>query len=345
MSMRKAVKLILVDDLHLIDFRKISFNKITYININNSNNFYFLPFQLLSQGFERLMKAYICVAFYEQKGKLPDLQYLKGLGHDLDKLLREIIDNYYHDYSRQQFINDKEFLTGNEDFFHVLNIISEFGKHARYYNFDVITESKKPSINTVKQWQDYENSLIKKLKISYDKVLSLDGTINNEVYYEISRHIIIIFERFISSLCRQIIFGKLGLIGKQLTAGNIFDFGLLYEKDFGNTDYRKVTTKYSESTKRVHKRTILDDLERSIKPNYKSKVIIRESYDGDWPFYNDKVIVECRHKHWCIITIDGFDYSLNGSAKGRYKLDNPHEAGMAIIGKSLSEFIKIAREL
>ncbi len=314
-------------------------------NINNSNSFYFLPFQLLSQGFERLMKAYICVALYEQKGKLPDFNYLKGLGHDLRKLLNEIIHNYYHDYKREQFISDKEFLTINEDFHHLLHIISEFGKHARYYNFDVITDSKKPSINTVEQWQNYENSLLEKLNISYEKVLSLDSTINNEVYYEISRHIIVIFERFVSSLSRQIIFGKLGLIGKQLTAGSVFDFGLLYEKDFGRTDYRKITTKYSESTKRAHRRTILDDLERSINPNYKSKVIIKGSYDGDWPFYSDKVIVECRHKHWCIITIDGFDYALNGSAKGRYKLDNPHEAGMAIIGKSLSEFIKIAREL
>lgn len=28
-------------------------------NINLDNDFYFLPFQLLSQGFERFMKAYI----------------------------------------------------------------------------------------------------------------------------------------------------------------------------------------------------------------------------------------------------------------------------------------------
>lgn len=29
-------------------------------NINLVNDFYFLPFQLLSQGFERFMKSYIC---------------------------------------------------------------------------------------------------------------------------------------------------------------------------------------------------------------------------------------------------------------------------------------------
>ena len=33
--------------------------------------------------------------------------------------------------------------------------------------------------------------------------------------------------------------------------------------------------------------------------------------------------------------------ALNGSAKERYKLENPHDAGMAILGKSLCDFIKM----
>lgn len=55
-------------------------------NINLSNNFYFLPFQLLSQGIERLFKAYICVAYYTNHSRLPSCQELKRLGHDLIKL-------------------------------------------------------------------------------------------------------------------------------------------------------------------------------------------------------------------------------------------------------------------
>ncbi|MFT7036343.1 MAG: hypothetical protein ACJA2S_004872 [Cyclobacteriaceae bacterium] len=43
-------------------------------------------------------------------------------------------------------------------------------------------------------------------------------------------------------------------------------------------------------------------------------------------------------KHWCIVTIDGFDYALNGSAQGRYKLESPHETETAILGKSYSDF-------
>ncbi len=50
-------------------------------------------------------------------------------------------------------------------------------------------------------------------------------------------------------------------------------------------------------------------------------------------------------KHWCIVSIDGYDYALNGSAKSRYKLDNPFDAGVAISGKSISEFITMALSL
>lgn len=71
----------------------------------------------------------------------------------------------------------------------------------------------------------------------------------------------------------------------------------------------------------------------------------KEEFNGDWPFYHDQVIIECRAKHWCVVTIDNKDYALNGNAKGRYKLEFPHEAGMAILGKSLNPFIEMALKL
>jgi hypothetical protein len=108
---------------------------------------------------------------------------------------------------------------------------------------------------------------------------------------------------------------------------------------------RFLSTKYNETPKKIHKRTIIDEVQRNINPDYKSKKITKKEYEGDWPFYADEIIIECRQKHWCIVTIDGFDYALNGSAKERYKLENPHDAGMAVLGKSLSDFIKMALDL
>jgi len=46
-----------------------------------------------------------------------------------------------------------------------------------------------------------------------------------------------------------------------------------------------------------------------------------------------------------IVTIENKDYALNGAAKSRYKLEDVHEAGMAILGKSVGPFIDMALKL
>jgi hypothetical protein len=56
-------------------------------------------------------------------------------------------------------------------------------------------------------------------------------------------------------------------------------------------------------------------------------------------------MIECRDKYWCVVTIENKDYALNGSAAGRYKLENAHDAGMAILGKSVGPFIQMAFQL
>lgn len=158
---------------------KLGFGELQNINLNN--DFYFLPFQFLSQGFERFKKAYICLGHFH---KYPlNFKYLKNLGYDLEKLLKEIIKNYD------------------------------------------------------------------------------------------------------------------------------------------------------------------DEFERNLDSEYKSRKIKKSEHKSDWSFYAEVVIIECRQNHWCIVTIDGFDYVLNGSAKGRYKLENPQNTGMEILGKSISDFIKMALEL
>lgn len=318
---------------------KLGFGELQNINLNN--DFYFLPFQLLSQGFERFMKAYICIGYFHKHGKLPDFRYLRELGHDLEKLLKEIIENYYIDFDRPQFVLDYDFLQTDSDFKKLLFIISEFGKLSRYHNFDLITDNAKIGVDTKKLWEEYENTILD--KNDYEKLMDFD--LNHEVYQKIIHHIIIVFEKFVSALSRQFIFKCLGQKGLQLSATTAFEFGLLYDKDFGEKDYRKQTTKYKETPKKVYKRTIIDEVQRHINPEYKSKKIKKAEYDGEWPFYVEEVIIECRQKHWCIVTIDGFDYALNGSAQGRYKLENPHEAGMAILGKSYSDFRDMAFKL
>ena len=224
----------------------------------------------------------------------------------------------------------------------LLKILSEFGKKARYYNLDFITGTEKIGINPNNEWQKLESKIINSNKKIKSKIL--DWELHYEIHQYVSRHILILFERFVSALSRQFTFGFLGEKGNQFSMP-VFDFAMLYDRDFGITDYRKHTTKYKETPKKVHKRTFVDEIERKTNKNFKSKKITKEEFEGDWPFYSDEVVVECRNNHWCIITIDGYDYALNGAAKGKYKLENPHDAGAAIIGKSFGEFINIALNL
>ncbi|MDR6560021.1 MULTISPECIES: hypothetical protein [unclassified Arcicella] len=312
-------------------------------NIKSGERFYFLTFQLLSQGFERFMKAYICLGYFKKNGILPDYKYLKNLGHDLELLLQEILDNFFSEFRTVQYQVDRDFLTNDKDLKELFFLLSEFGKISRYYNFDIITNNNKKGVDIMERWKSYEYEIMIRKNISFEKILSSD--FSHEVTQEITSHIIIVFEKFLASLARQFIFNNMGDIAKRLVLNSFFDYGLLYEKNIGKTDYRKATTKYKETPLKVHKRTLLDKLNRRFNSEYKSKRILKSEYLEEWPFYCDEVIIECRYKHWCIITIEGKDYSLNGSAKGRYKLENPHDAGMAILGKTISDFTKMALNL
>ena len=321
---------------------RIGFGEIQ--NINLTNDFYFLPFQIVSQGFERFMKAYICLAVFHKKNKFPESSYLRQLGHDLIKLLQEVNNNYFEDYSREQFKKDKLFLSSDRDLGELLHILTEFGKYSRYYNFEVITgdKSKSPT-DAVALWQNFENKIIPTSTKILKKLLNFD--VKDEVYGEISAHIITVFEKFVSALSRQFIFNSFGELGKKLTAGSFYDFGILYDKDFGRTDYRKYTSKRHQNSYEPKKRTKLDDIRRKNDSEFKWRKIQKSEYEGDWPFYAEEIILECREEHWCVVTIGEYDYGLNGAAQSRYKLPSPHDAGMAILGKSVSDFIQMGLAL
>jgi hypothetical protein len=311
-------------------------------NLNQSNDFYFLPFQLLSQGFERLMKSYICLGHLDKNKKYPLLPFVKDLGHDLEKLMNVILKDYFIVKTHPTLLADKEFLQNDRELRELLFILSEFGKLARYHNYDIITGNQKPSVNPKDLWTKFEHKILFSNPSTKNKLM--DWELHNEIYGELSSHILIIFEKFVSALSRQFLFDGIGEKGKQYS-NSVFDFAMLYSKDFGKKDYRQNTTRYKETPKKIHKRNFIDTLQRKYNPDYKSKRVTKADFQGAWPFYANEVVIECRQKNWCIVTIDGYDYSLNGSAKRRYKFENVHDAGMAILGKGTGDFIKMALDL
>jgi len=136
----------------------------------------------------------------------------------------------------------------------------------------------------------------------------------------------------------------LGPKAKQFSSP-VSPFLMLMDDEIGTTDYRSQTTRYRQRKMRVHRRTVVDDIKSKFKKDYKSKTILKKDYDGDWPFRADKVTIECRNQYWCVVTIDGKDYALNGAASSKFKLEEVHSAGMAILGKSTGPFIDEALKL
>jgi len=315
-------------------------------NLDLANDFYYLPFQLLSSGFERLMKCHICLGYYEANNIYPDSKYLKNCGgkngHDLIELKNTILTSLFSVHDIPVLQEDIEFLKNDKDLEQLIYLLSEFGKYARYHNLDIITSATEPSIDVKKLWEDYETNVVTSNPQLLNKLGDFEAA--EEVLEYTKREIIIKLEKFTRAVCRQFTIGKLGKKALQFSP-ILYPFLMLDDNKLGNRDYRKETTKYREKELKVHTRTLLDELQRRTNPQYRHVLVKKEEFDGDWPFYHEEVIIECREKHWCVVTIDNKDYALNGSAKGRYKLEFPQEAGMAILGKSLSPFIDMALKL
>lgn len=324
-----------------INLIKLGFGE--FQNLDMANNFYYLPIQLISSGFERMMKCYICLGHIEVHNTYPDPKLFKiNLKHDLLKIKQHIIDNYFKTENIPALKDDLKYISEDKELHVLIELLSEFGKFARYYNLDVVTGETNPSIDVKTLWQEFETSLLLKDK-ALTKRLS-DFERQKEVMDAITRIIIVKLERFTRALARQFTLGKLGQLAQQYSPP-VFPFLMLQDNKLGITDYRKQTTSYKEKENRPHKRTLIDEIERKTNKKYISKKIRKIDFNGDWPFYIDEIIIECRNKHWCIISIDGYDYALNGAAKGRFKLEDVHEAGMAILGKSIGPFIDSALDL
>lgn len=311
-------------------------------NLDLANDFYYLPFQLLSSGFERLMKCHICLGYHEQNRAFPNQGYVKNLGHDLIKLKDHILNDFYSTENIPLLENDLKYISNNSNLDDLIYLLSEFGKFARYYNLDIATGAINPSIDVKSLWQDYEVDIIVSNDESSGKLLNFEQ--RNEALDYARREIVIRLERFAASISRQFTMGKLGELALRFSSV-VRTFVMMDEEALGTTDYRKQTTSFDNKDRKSHKRNLLDELERATNKNYIHRTVERDKYEGDWPFYHERVIIECRENFWCIVTVEGYDYALNGSAKGRYKLEDPFEAGMAILGKSIGPFIDMALQL
>jgi len=302
--------------------------------IRMDNDCYHLPQQLLASGLERLMKCYFCLVYEARNGQFPDNKFLKDLSHDLDKLLQTFANDYYNQGNRPLLVSDLQFLKTDSELKKIIHVLSEFGKTARYYNLDIVTGSPKPPIDPNAEWEELERELVD--PVPYMTPDSMEALFR-DYYPRVNAAIIAKLERLLRAIAMQFTLGDHGGRLQQMS-NSTSRFRKLHDEDFGTVDYR-------QSIEMVRHNWVERSTEEILNSGWPTRRVTQAEFDGDWPFRSEDVVVECRDEQFCIINIKGYDFALNGAAKSRFGFPDPHEAGVAIIGKSIGPFRDLAFSL
>jgi len=314
---------------------KAGFGELQEIHLGN--DFYHLPQQLLASGLERLLKCYFCLVYEARNGSFPDLTFLKSIGHSLADAKQKLIDEYFNANGRQLLVDDLDFLRNDALLDGIINILSEFGKMARYYNLDVVAGSPNPPINPSSEWEQLETKI--EDPSPYLNSGSMDA-LYRDYYPRVNAKIVGMLERFVRAVCMQFTLGNHGGRLNQLM-GTVSEFIFLKDEEFGMTDYRRSVARNQQTKANWSKRS----KEKALKSKWPTSLAVASDYGDRWPFRANEVVVECRDDMFCVANVKGYDFALNGSAKTRFGYPDPHDSGVAILGRSVGPFIDLAFSL
>lgn len=240
--------------------------------------------------------------------------------------------------SRSRVEADHSFLGTDKVARECIRILSVFGRFGRYYNLDIVAGSGKEPVDPGAEWRALETEVVDPAPF-----FASPEELHREYYPRVNAQLIAKLERVVRAIAMQFTLGDHddpdGHLGQ--LAHWFSKFRNLKDSEFGETDYRRSVHILRQSADRWEERS-----EREILASkWPTKIVTRAATDLEWPFRSDRVIVECRRPFCAIVNIEGFMFSLNGPAKSRFSIPDPHEAGMAILGKSIGPFIAMALEL
>ena len=303
--------------------------------IDMGNTFYHLPHQLMASGFERLMKCYISLVYHGRTGSYPDKAFMKTLGHDLEKLLDSICTQYYGGAGRPLIQQEYTFISTDSVLRECIRILSLFGKKGRYYNLNIVTGSAQFPIDPRCEWQALESSVEDPVPFSSNPEMMY-----KDYYPRVHSKLIAKMERLVRAIALQFTLGEhAGELRR--TSSVLADFRNLDDRELGRVDYRRSVEILRQDKDNWIRRTD----EEIVSSSWPTRTLIEWEFDGEWPFRKDRVILECQDGLFCIIYICGYAFALNGAARSRYGIPDPHDAGVAILGKSVGPFIDLALNL
>lgn len=308
-------------------------------NLSMGNDFVHLPLQLLSSGIERLLKCILCINYFSENGFFPKKNYLfdqGGNGHNLLFLKNLVLQDAFK-AEVPALGADKKFISGNPLLNELLILLTEFGKYSRYHDLNVLLGEEHKSKDVKNIWDQIKNDIYKSHPEWTEALQDLEKS--DSAIEESNNHIIKHLEIFIRALVRQFTLGKFSDIGKRFT-GYANRFSFIQDKDLGKRNYFVDLNSIKKRRKEIKRRGVPERLTSILNPRYIRKTIRKEDFeDKYWPFYVSEVEIECRESHWLVVTIDGYDYALNGGAQSKYGLPDVHEYGVARKGLSIQKII------
>lgn len=273
-------------------------------------------------------------AFYDTKRINLTAEKRKLKTHDIKKLVNIIIEQNLFLYALNQ--NDMAYLKTNPHLQNILEIFSDFGHNGRYYNINSILkieEEHKP----IAEWEKLETKIIP-MDIAMAKLMDIPA-VQKDYYNELDKKIVIILEKFLSILSKQ-------LRNNQLSYGttlcNFQYFADLQEHQFGTKDYR-IEKSLSYKKQHPHKRNFRSYIKSIFL--YKNKTIRESSYNKKWPFKVKKITLEQRENKYYIIIINGYEYALNGYTSTHLKIQTINRSNEILGFDSLNDFLEIAKNL
>jgi len=211
--------------------------------MSGATDFFHLPILLLASGFERMMKVVICCYCYGIHGGFPPRDYFPSgrRGHDLVWLLEAITERCFSDeyLSRVPAARDDiAFLRADSRLSALVQILSDFGQGARYYNLNVVLGEEDPGPSPEDEWQKLEMEILRN-DPTWKQRITDPGQLPG-VYQDTYRELTVRCERLARSLSRLFTIGDLGDLAKQISH-HTHHFLFLTDSDLGATDYATLT--------------------------------------------------------------------------------------------------------
>ena len=279
-----------------------------------SNNH--VPLQLLSSGFERILKIMLLIKDKHLTDKFPELQKSKERfskydnGHGIEKMLDELIEYAYTVELMQSIpmvIDDIEFVKTNSNFRKFLRIITEFSIQQRYYYIDtIILENQNEKRNPFSQfkgfiWSFDEGVDVTKQSYSEEDTLKI-------------KNAIICIEKGVRAISRFFTHG-FGTIGRQYY-NDFSNFIFLNDKDLGSLNYAEKKKLRSDSYKPISTYSLRFI---NILSNAKAKTI-HSSEQVDWPFTVNSVKIFSLKGNFFFAKIRNEIFALTGATSTHYKI-------------------------